>query len=108
MNNGNRNNGGCYMNGNNSRTDRYHNLDVSNPAPRCPVVLLLDTSGSMYGDPIDELRAGVRQFLQETGRDEAASRSVELEIITFDNRARVILPFTPIASARTGSATAAR
>lgn len=30
-------------------------LDVTNPAPRCPVMLLLDTSGSM-GDCIDELR----------------------------------------------------
>ena len=32
-----------------------NNLDVTNPAPRCPVILLLDTSGSMSGQPLREL-----------------------------------------------------
>lgn len=71
-------------------------LDTMNPAPRCPVVLLLDTSSSMDGAPIAELNAGVRQFIEETSADEAASMSVELEVITFDNTAEVALPFTPI------------
>ena len=93
------NNGGFNMNANTIRTNRYHNLDVTNPAPRCPVVLLLDTSSSMFGTPIKELRAGVRQFLRETSNDEAAGRSVELEVITFDDRAKVVLPFTPISRA---------
>ncbi len=30
-------------------------VDVTNPAVRCPVVLLLDTSKSMAGQPISEL-----------------------------------------------------
>ena len=72
-------------------------LDTMNPAPRCPVILLLDTSGSMKGAPIDELNAGLRQFIQETADDEAAGMSVELEVITFDNNAEVAMPFTPIA-----------
>ncbi len=71
-------------------------LDVTNPAPRCPVVLLLDTSGSMSGAPISELNQGVRQFLEETRSDEAAGMSVELEVITFDDRASRIVPFRPI------------
>lgn len=45
------------------------NLDVMNPAPRCPVVLLLDASGSMSGQPINELNAAVRQFIRETKAD---------------------------------------
>lgn len=72
-------------------------LDTMNPAPRCPVVLLLDTSGSMCGAPINELNAGLRQFIMETANDEAASMSVELEVITFDCSANVAMPFTPIA-----------
>ena len=72
-------------------------LDVSNPAPRCPVVLLLDVSSSMDGAPIRELNDGVRQFLRETAEDEAAGMSVELEIITFDDSAKRFLPFSPIA-----------
>ena len=75
-------------------------LDVTNPAPRCPVVLLLDTSSSMAGAPIDELNQGVRQFLEETRNDEAASMSVELEVITFDDRATRAIPFSPIANVR--------
>ena len=77
---------------------RYDNLslDTNNPAPRCPVVLLLDTSGSMWGNAINELNAGLKQFIQETANDEAASMSVELEVITFDSEANVVIPFTPI------------
>ncbi len=38
------------------------NLDIEfpdNPDPRCAVVLLLDTSGSMSGQPIIELNKGL-------------------------------------------------
>ncbi len=75
---------------------KYENLDVSNPAPRCPVILLLDTSSSMYGVPITELNKALKQFLQETAADEAAGRSVELEVITFDSKVNVAMPFTTI------------
>jgi len=80
--------------------NRYEgrNLDVSNPAPRCPVILLLDVSGSMSGAPIRELNAGLRQFIEETSQDEAASRSVELEVITFESDVKIETPFTSIAS----------
>ena len=71
-------------------------LDVTNPAPRCPVVLLLDTSGSMSGAPIEELREGLRQFLRETSDDETASMSVELEVITFGGTANIVAPFAPV------------
>ena len=77
-----------------------NNLDVTNPAPRCPVVLLLDTSGSMSGAPINELNQGVLQFLEETKNDEAAGMSVELEVVTFADRATRVIPFKPIASVR--------
>ena len=32
---------------------------AENPEPRCPCLLLLDTSGSMAGKPIAELNAGI-------------------------------------------------
>lgn len=80
------------------RNHRYENntLDTMNPAPRCPVILLLDTSSSMEGSPIEELNRGLRQFIQETADDEAAGMSVELEVINFDDEAHVAMPFTPI------------
>lgn len=80
----------------NNYYNNMNDLDINNPAPRCPVILLLDTSSSMSGKPIDELNQGLRQFIRETSDDEAASRSVELEVITFDSSANVAMPFTAI------------
>ena len=71
-------------------------LDVTNPAPRCPVMLLLDTSASMSDEPIEELREGLKQFLRETSDDETASMSVELEIITFGDTVDIVAPFAPV------------
>ena len=84
--------------GENTMNNRYFNLDIdiNNPAPRCPVILLLDTSYSMAGEPIQELNQGVQQFISETVYDEAASMSVELEIITFNSKVDIVMPFTPI------------
>ena len=73
-------------------------IDTTNPAPRCPVVLLLDTSSSMAGEPIRELREGCQQFLQEILSDPTASMSVDLEIITFSSRANLVVPFSPVTS----------
>lgn len=56
---------------------------VENPEPRCPVVLLLDTSESMEGKPIDELNAGLATFKYEVEKDPLAALRVELCIVTF-------------------------
>ena len=56
---------------------------VSNPQPRCPCLLLLDTSGSMSGAPIAELNAGLQAFRHDLHADEVAMQRVELSIITF-------------------------
>lgn len=57
-----------------------------NPEPRCPCVLLLDTSGSMQGAAIEALNEGLRTFKETLTRDVLASRRVEVAIVTFDNR----------------------
>lgn len=56
---------------------------AENPEPRCPCLLLLDTSGSMRGKPIDELNAGIRQFRDELFADDMAQKRVEIAIIGF-------------------------
>ena len=45
---------------------------VDNPTARVPVCLCLDTSGSMYGTPIQELNDGVRLFYEAISEDETA------------------------------------
>jgi uncharacterized protein YegL len=56
---------------------------ADNPENRCPVVLLLDTSGSMAGEPIQELNKGIQAFQDEISKDTQATLSVEISIITF-------------------------
>ena len=38
---------------------------ADNPEPRCPCVLLLDTTGSMTGSKIAQLNAGLQSFAEE-------------------------------------------
>jgi uncharacterized protein YegL len=56
---------------------------ADNPEPRCPCLLILDTSGSMRGQPMDELNAGLRIFKDELSADAMASKRVEIAIVTF-------------------------
>lgn len=56
---------------------------VDNPEPRCPCLLLLDTSGSMAGRPIRELNEGLAAFRDELNEDLLASKRVEPAIVTF-------------------------
>lgn len=66
---------------------------AENPEPRCACVLLLDTSGSMNGAPIDALNAGLRTFKDSLIQDALASRRVEVAIVTFDSDVKVIQDF---------------
>lgn len=66
---------------------------ASNPEPRCPCVLLLDVSGSMGGQPIAELNAGLTLFKDELAADALAMKRVEVAIVTF-GPTKVEMPFT--------------
>ena len=84
---------------------------VDNPEPRCPVVLLLDTSSSMTGLPIQELNNGISIFKQSVQSDPLASLRVELSIISFGGETPTVIqdfimidefnPPTLVASGRT-------
>lgn len=64
---------------------------IENPTPRCACMLVLDTSLSMNGEPIQELNEGVQQFLQAVKDDDFASNAVELGIITFGDTVREVV-----------------
>lgn len=57
-----------------------------NPQPRCPCVVLADTSGSMSGAPITQLNEGIRTFEEELKKDTLASLRVEPLVVSFDDR----------------------
>jgi uncharacterized protein YegL len=56
---------------------------VDNPEPRCPCLLLLDTSHSMTGQPIDELNAGLETFASQLTSDRLAAKRVEVAVLSF-------------------------
>jgi uncharacterized protein YegL len=56
---------------------------AENPENRCPVVLVLDNSGSMGGEPIRELNAGLQTLRDELFADALAAKRVEVAIVTF-------------------------
>ncbi len=58
-------------------------INDGNPEPRCPCVLLLDTSGSMSGDPIQQLNEGLGAFKNSLANDDLALLRVEVAIVTF-------------------------
>ena len=59
-------------------------------------VLLLDTSGSMSGSPIGSLNQALQDFKEKVSLDEMAKKRVDIAIVEFNDKARVVQDFTPI------------
>ena len=66
---------------------------AENPEPRCPCVLLLDTSASMQGAPLAALNEGLRTFKSDLEQDPLASRRVEVAVVTFNTDVQVAEEF---------------
>ncbi len=64
---------------------------------RLPVYLLLDTSGSMHGEPIEAVKNGVEILVSSLRQDPYALETAYLSIITFDTQAKQLMPLTEIA-----------
>jgi uncharacterized protein YegL len=63
---------------------------------RLPVYLLLDTSGSMHGEPIESVNIGLRAMLSTLRQNAYARESVFLCIVTFDSKINEVLPLTAL------------
>lgn len=63
---------------------------------RLPVYLLLDTSGSMSGEPIESVNNGVQMLVSALRQDPQALESAFLSVITFDSMAKQIVPLTDL------------
>ncbi len=63
---------------------------------RLPVYLLLDTSGSMRGEPIHAVNNGLQVLISALRQDPYALESAYLSIITFDIKANEIFPLTSL------------
>ena len=65
---------------------------------RLPVYLLLDCSGSMYGEPIEAVKNGVQVLVSTLRQDPYALETAYLSIITFDSSAQQVAPLTELSA----------
>ncbi|QHS62067.1 vWA domain-containing protein [Chitinophaga agri] len=65
---------------------------------RLPVYLVLDTSGSMSGEPIEAVKNGVQVLISTLRQDPYALETAFLSLITFDSDARQLVPLTDLSS----------
>ncbi|HEX8462700.1 MAG TPA: VWA domain-containing protein [Segetibacter sp.] len=63
---------------------------------RLPVYFLLDTSGSMYGEPIQALNNAMSGMINTLRTDPQALDSLWISIITFDREVKVVVPLTEL------------
>lgn len=63
---------------------------------KLPVYLLIDSSGSMNGEPINSVNEGLRAMMHALRQDPYALETVLLSVVTFDREVKEVFPLTPI------------
>ncbi len=58
---------------------------ASNYEQKCLCVLVLDVSGSMMGEPINALNAGLKEFYEDIYNDDTKSQRIEISILAFND-----------------------
>ena len=61
-----------------------------------PVYILIDTSGSMKGEPIESVKVGLVDMIATLRQDPYALETVSVSIITFDRVVNQVLPLTEL------------
>lgn len=63
---------------------------------RLPVYLLIDTSGSMHGEPIEAVRSGIQLLQNSLNEDPNALETAWVSVITFDSDVKQVVPLTEV------------
>ena len=64
--------------------------------PHMACLFLLDTSGSMAGEPVEELMAGLNRFKNEVLEDRRTRDILDVAIVELNSTVRVVQDFVPI------------
>jgi len=76
--------------GNTSNVPIWAQVQAPQGRRHLPVYLLLDTSGSMQGAPIEAVRRGLEQFQKEVADDPFSRDVVKVGVITFADQAHLV------------------
>lgn len=63
---------------------------------RLPVYILIDTSGSMKGEPIESVKVGLDAMITSLKQEPYSLETANISVITFDREVKILLPLTPI------------
>ncbi len=63
---------------------------------RLPIYIAIDTSGSMFGEPIQSVNVGLQAMMTALRQDPYALDTVHLSIITYDMNVKELFPLTPL------------
>ncbi len=63
---------------------------------RLPVYILIDTSGSMKGEPIESVKVGLEAMVSSLRQDPFALESACISIITYDKDVKCLVSLTPL------------
>ncbi|MDR2459501.1 MAG: VWA domain-containing protein [Deltaproteobacteria bacterium] len=63
---------------------------------KLPIYILIDTSGSMKGEPIESVKVGLANLFSSLKQDSYAKENSYISVITFDLKAKLVLPLTAV------------
>ncbi len=67
---------------------------AENPEQRCPIILILDVSGSMGGQKIQTVNQALVKFGEIIKEDSVTALRADVAVVEFDHEARVVQDFT--------------
>ncbi|MEO8360066.1 MAG: VWA domain-containing protein [Vicinamibacteria bacterium] len=73
---------------------------------KLPVYLVIDTSGSMAGEPIEAVKNGVQVLISELKKDPYALENAHVSLLSFDSAAHVLVPLTELTAFQVPALTA--
>ena len=60
------------------------------------LVLLVDTSGSMEGYPIEELNRGINRFKEQVCKDSDTQKILDVAVVEYNDNANLVQDFVPV------------
>jgi len=87
--------------------ENFSKIELIEPnKPHVACVFLLDTSKSMNGAPIESLNKAINNLRMQKNTDDFVRNRVDIAIVEFNDRARVVQNFTPLSQMEPVSLTA--